>query len=77
MLIKRNATISAIEGKKVVLELEDGQRLLVPKDDFQPQSVPEIGTPYSLQILSADEARLNQDELARILLNQILEQGTG
>lgn len=77
MLIKRNVTVTAIEGKKVILQLEDGQRMAVPKDDWLPQPVPETGTPYVIQILSADEAQLSQDELARILLNQILDQGGG
>lgn len=77
MLIKRSATISAVEGKKVVLEFEDGQRFHIPKDEWLPGSPPAPGTPYVIQVLSADEAELSQDELARTLLNQILDQGEG
>jgi len=54
-----------------VLTLDDGQTLQIPREELAPTAEP--GTAFVLQVLPADEAALEKDELARTLLNQILE----
>lgn len=74
MLTRLSGTFSGFEAGKVVLTLEDGQKLKIPKEDLQP--LPEVGAEFTLQVLPASEAALSQAELSRVLLNQILGDAT-
>ena len=69
MLVRKNATLDRFEGKQAVLLLENGQELLILKDELG--SVKE-GEVFSIQIQPDKEATLEKEELARTLLNQIL-----
>lgn len=71
MLTRIPATLNRLEGSNAVLVLEDGQELRVPREDLQP--LPELGAGFTVQILPADEAELSADDLAKRLLNQLLD----
>jgi len=71
MIVRKNATLERFQGKQAILRLENGAELAILREDLEPTG--EIGREYTVQILPADEAKLEQDALARLLLNQILE----
>lgn len=70
MLIRKTVTLDRFEGRFAVLKLENGHELTLPKDDFA--LVPE-GTVLVLEVLPEPEATLKKEDLARTLLNQILQ----
>ena len=70
MIVRRQASIEKVNGKQVVLALESGERLTVGREELEPTV--EVGTAFVVQILPAAEAALDQQALARTLLNQIL-----
>jgi hypothetical protein len=72
MLIRLHATLARFEGRKAVLRLEDGQELTLSRED----AAGEVGEEYVLQAMPAAEAALGQEEFARTLLNQILQNET-
>jgi hypothetical protein len=74
MILRLRAQVEKVVGKKVVLLLEDGQRLSVEKDDLWPNDAPASieQEPYSVEIMPEREAKLERDALARTLLNQLL-----
>ena len=74
MKLLKNVTLKAIVGKQVQLELEDGQTLLVDKENFG--YTLEQGALFSIEILSEEEAQLKQQEIAIHMLNHILENGS-
>lgn len=71
MLTRLHATFNRVESGSVVLTLEDGQELRVPKEDLQP--LPSIGSEFTLQLLPSTEAELAANDLAKCLLNQLLD----
>jgi len=72
MLVQKQATLERLEGKQAVLQLENGQELTIAKEELG--SV-QLGDRFSVRILPEQEALLDQEALARTLLNQILEDG--
>lgn len=71
MLLRKRATLEKVQGKQVVLTLENGQQLTLLRDELEPTV--EVGAEYIVQIAPAAEAILEQEKLARTLLNQILQ----
>ena len=71
MVSHRNISFSRYEGKLAVFQAEDGQELAFPREDTGPAL--SSGDPFVLQLLPAAEALLDQQELARTLLNQLLD----
>lgn len=63
-------TLARFDGKRAVFELEDSQSLLVEKSELSPGA--QVGDIFSLVIQPATEAKLEREELARTLLNEIL-----
>jgi hypothetical protein len=69
MLVRKQATLDRFEGKQAILLIDGGQELRLLRDDMgevQP------GQTFVIQILPEAEAALERDELARTLLNQII-----
>lgn len=80
MLVQKTAVLEKLEGKQAVLRLENGQVLLVLKDELLggakagPEGSSLIeGEVYVVQVLTKEEAELSQSQLAESLLNQILK----
>jgi len=71
MLIRKQATLDRFEGKQAVLLLENKQELLILKEELGSDC--QVGTIFTLQILPEAEALMEREELARVLLNQILK----
>ena len=71
MIVRKSATLTEIKGKYAILTLEGGQTLELPHEDLEPTV--STGTAFTIQILPEAEAAMEKDELARTLLNQILE----
>ncbi len=71
MIIRKQATVDRLEGKQVVLVLENKQELVIAKDELGDIARP--GDAFAVHILPADEAALNQEDLARSILNQLLD----
>lgn len=69
MLTYKQATLDHYEGKQAILRLENGQDLRLLREEVEPAA---IGTTFRIQVLPEVEAQLTQEELARVLLNQIL-----
>lgn len=68
-MVKRfQATVTASTASTFSLELEDGQMLSVPVEAGQP----EVGESYVVTVMPDTEAKLERDELARTLLNQLI-----
>lgn len=74
MLIQKPLTLLRFEGKKAIFAFEDGQELVLSKDDF-PKEI-QVGEQCMLTLQSLHEARLKQEDLAQTLLNQILANDT-
>ena len=72
MLIRKQATLDHFEGKQAVLVMENGQKLLILKEELGAAAE---GASFVVQILPEPEAVLAKEELARELLNQILNPG--
>lgn len=70
MLTRISAELQRVEAGSAILVTQDGQELRVPKADLAP--IPEMGTAYVLQVLPEQEALLEQEVLAKLLLNQIM-----
>ena len=70
MLTYKSATVDRFEGKQAVLKLENDQELRLLREDLEPA---ELGAAFQVQILPEAEAKLSQEELARTILNQILQ----
>ena len=70
MVLRKQATLDRIEGKQAVLVLENGQELLILKEELGDDL--KEGDVYTIQILPEKEATLAKEALARTLLNQIL-----
>lgn len=71
MIVRKAATLQEVKGKYAILALDGGQTLQLPREELEPTAEP--GTPFVLQILPEREAAMDKDELARMLLNQILD----
>ena len=69
MIIRKPATLERFEGKQAILQLENGQQLSLSKEEL---GTVVQGEKFVIQIMPANEAKIAQDELARVLLNQIL-----
>ena len=69
MLVRIEAKVQKIEGKKIVLCLEDGQKLIIQKDLLKEVSEGDV---FSVQIMPEAEAVLEREELSRTILNQLL-----
>lgn len=69
MLVRIEAKVQKVEGKKIVLGLEDGQELFVQKDLLGEVN---LGDVFSVQIMPETEAALEREELSRTILNQLL-----
>jgi hypothetical protein len=63
-------TIDRFEGEKAVLQTEDGQSIVWPKDKL-PQDARE-GMALNFNILSDAETEKDKRELAKEILNEIL-----
>lgn len=74
MLVRKTAILDRFEGKKAVLILENNQELVLLKEDL---GKAKEGDVFSLQILPEKEATLKREQLARTLLNQILNDQEG
>jgi len=72
MLVQKHATLQRFEGKQAVLQLENGQEIEVLKEEL---GNGKEGDRFTLRILPEEEALLDQESLARTLLNQILDDG--
>ena len=71
MIVRKAATLQEVKGKYAILALDGGQTLQLLRDELEPTAEP--GTSFVLQILPESEAAMERDELARTLLNQILD----
>jgi hypothetical protein len=71
MLVRKRAIVEKLQGKQLVLSLENGQQLTLLRDELEPTV--EVGMEFVVQILPKAEADLEQAELSRILLNQIFD----
>ena len=69
MITRLHATLVRFEGRKAVLALDDGQELRFSRDELGGVQ----GEEFVLEALPAGEAALKRDDLARALLNQILQ----
>jgi hypothetical protein len=70
MLVRKTAALDRFEGKQAILILEHGQEFRVLKEELG--EVKE-GDVFTIQIMPEREASLEKEELARVLLNQILQ----
>jgi hypothetical protein len=70
MLTRIPAELQRIESGSAIFVLDDGQEVRIPKQDIEPASA--IGTRYVFQVLPEAEAHLEQEALAKTLLNQIM-----
>jgi len=73
MIIRKQATLERFEGKQAILLVDGKQELSIFKEDLASDS--RIGDSFTVQILPSSEAELHQQELARTILNQILDHG--
>ena len=71
MIAYKGAVVERVSGKQVVLSLDNGQTLTLLRDELEPNVA--VGMEYRIQISPQAEAVLEQQNLARILLNQLLE----
>ena len=71
MLTPLDTTLKEVQGRHAVLESADGQLLKVPADAVKGA---EIGAPFTIQILPAEQAVKSQQELARTILNELINQ---
>lgn len=71
MQAKLNARFKKVEHGNAVFNLADGQELKVTKELLNP--LPAEGTEFILTLLPEAEAVLEQEKLAKVLLNQILK----
>ena len=71
MHIEHSATLNRFDGKRAIFDLEDGQTLTVDRAELSPGV--EVGDIFNLTIQPATEAKLEREELARTLLNEILK----
>ena len=69
MIIRLHATLARFEGRKSVLVLDDGQELRFSREELGGTQ----GEEFVLEALPATEAALRREDLARTLLNQILQ----
>lgn len=69
MLTRKMAILDRFEGKYAVLVLENAQEITLLKEEL---GKCREGDVFSLQILPEKEATVKKEELARSLLNQIL-----
>ena len=74
MILRKQAALEKIGGKHAILVLEDGQELAVLKDELGKEL--SLGDRFTIQIQPVSEAELTQVNLARTLLNQILDNET-
>jgi hypothetical protein len=70
MLVRKKATLEQIEGKNAILGLENGDKIKILREELSPSL--EIGEKFVLQILPEAEAALEKEDLARVLLEQLL-----
>lgn len=70
MVIYKKAVLDHIAGKQAVLLLENGVKLVLPKDELSDH---QLGSEFRIQIMPEAEAALSQETLARTILNQILQ----
>lgn len=70
MLVRKKAILEQIEGKNAILGLENGDKIKILREELSPSL--EIGAKYVLQILPEEEAALDREDLARVLLEQLL-----
>lgn len=70
MLTRKSAVIKSIEGRRVVFCLENDQYFTVEKEDLYK---PAPGQEYVIEIIPVKEAELKKDELAKEIVNQLLE----
>jgi hypothetical protein len=70
MVLCLSTTISAITDQGISLALEDGQAVMLAKDSIVP--LPKVGDRYTMTIMTEEAARLDQEDLARTMLNQLI-----
>ena len=70
MRTERSAKLVTIDGKRVIFQLDGGEEFFIPKDDISPGA--QVGDDYTIFLMPSSEAKLESDELARTLLNEIL-----
>jgi hypothetical protein len=70
MMARMSLQLVRIEGRYAIFSLEDGKELAILKQNIEP--LEEIGSNYVLTVLPEKEALLEQNQLAKSLLNQIL-----
>lgn len=70
MVHRIQGTITTIANGTASVELEDGQVFTIPTRDVEPR--PQVGDAYVLTFMSAAEAKLATDDLARSLLSQLI-----
>ena len=63
-------TIDRLEGEKAVLLTEDGQSIIWPKNKLSAGS--KEGMIFNFNILNDTETKKNKEELAKEILNEIL-----
>ncbi|MCC2631333.1 MAG: hypothetical protein K0S20_32 [Patescibacteria group bacterium] len=74
MIVRKQATLDHFDGKQAVLLLENGQELCILKEELG--AALSEGDIFTVQILPEQEAALEKNELARTLLNQLLDEKT-
>jgi hypothetical protein len=76
MLVRLSAVVSETNATNTRLKLTDGQILVIPTAELMPTVA--VGEEMTVVVQPAAEARLDQEALAKTLLNQLLssEHGT-
>lgn len=75
MILRKIATLTELSAKHAVLSLENGQQLSCLREELEPGLVE--GMQFVVQIIPEAEAKLEQEALARTLLNQLLSDDEG
>jgi len=70
MHTRLSATFKGVEHGMAVIVLVDGQELKVAKEELQP--LPVVGADLTLVLTLAEDAQLDQNALAKHLLNHLL-----
>jgi len=65
-----SAVVDRVEHGQVVIRFADGQEVKIAKEELQP--LPAIGAELGITIALAEDAKLEQNALAKHLLNQLL-----
>lgn len=72
MIIRKKATVNSLQGKRVIVQMDDGQNLELSSEDGGKY---QLNDQLVISIMPAEEAQLDQQALAREIINQLLVEG--